>query len=394
MSTRWVAVGVASGALALAIFAVVIRIGSGAMGGFEWADLGTFLTFALVGSLLVAKLPRNPVGWLLVIVGIVVLTTHTADAYASGGATPFDVPGGPFAQWVAMNSWPYVMTALAALLLVFPSGGAASRRWTIYLGFVVVLGILVSTVNAIIAWPDRGVLVASDTMPPGVLGYILQAGALFLLSSIAVAAVGLVLRYRRARGVERAQLKLFALAMLFLVVAIATGMLADVVGVGSQVLTETLGFIGLIGIPVSIAVAVTRYRLYDVDRLVSRTVSYGLVTLCLVGLYAAGVIGLGWVVRAITGGGGGDLVVAASTLLVAAAFRPVRRRVQSLVDRRFNRAGYDAQRTVEAFAQRLRDDVDLMAFVADLRGVAATALQPRHVSIWVADQRSDEDAVR
>jgi hypothetical protein len=200
-----------------------------------------------------------------------------------------------------------------------------------------------------------------------------------ILAGIVTGVAALVVRYRRARAGERQQLKWAELGGVTSVTIYLTGDLTTrVPGIEWWLVT----LVAAVVFPVTILVAVLRYRLYDIDRLVSRTVSYLALTALLAGVYVAGVVVLGGLARSLTGGGGGDLVVAASTLVVAALFVPARRRIQALVDRRFNRDRYDAQRTVEGFGQRLRDEVYLIVLVADLRSAVTSTLQPRTIGVW------------
>jgi hypothetical protein len=209
----------------------------------------------------------------------------------------------------------------------------------------------------------------------------LTVGGLAPIVVLAVAGlVNTAVRYRRAVGVERQQIKWLVPPILLLpIVLLLTGFAA------TEPLGLVLGAVVTTSIPVGIGVAVLRYRLYEIDRVISRTLAYAALTIFLVAVYTAGVLGLGWLARSVAAGGGGDIAVAASTLAVAALFGPARRRIQATVDRRFNRARYDAQRTVEAFAQRLRDEVDIDALTDHLRDVTDAVMQPRQVIVWVAD---------
>jgi hypothetical protein len=192
--------------------------------------------------------------------------------------------------------------------------------------------------------------------------------------------IGLVVRFVRSRGEERLQLKVLAFVAVVAAVALVAGETVADDGFLGQV-AEVLSTPGWFA--VAAGSAILRYRLYDIDRVVSRTASYAVLTVILASVYVAGVVGLGALARALTGDRAGDLVVAASTLAVAGLFGPLRRRVQALVDRRFNRARYDAQRTVEQLAHRLRDEVDLVSLETALRDAVAVSLQPAGVSLWL-----------
>jgi hypothetical protein len=214
----------------------------------------------------------------------------------------------------------------------------------------------------------------------GVLLVVNQLALVFTTLTVAVCAGSLVARFRRAGGVERQQLRWVALAGA-LVVPAAVVALAGMALAATDVVTWAITA-WLAGLPLAIGAAVLRYRLYDLDRIVSRTLAYGLLTLLLGGGYAAVVLGLGQLL----GRDSSSLVVAAATLAVAAAFQPARRRIQRLVDRRFNRRRYDAARTVEGFAARLREQVDLDALSAELLAVVDQTMQPTMASLWLRPQ--------
>jgi hypothetical protein len=204
------------------------------------------------------------------------------------------------------------------------------------------------------------------------------------IALVAIGAIGgvvaVIVRVRRSTDVERQQLRWFRYgASVTLLSVVVTGVFYETGQLEAALIVFSIGAAAL---PVTMGVAILRYRLYDIDRIVSRTVSYVLVTALLAGIYVLGVLGVGRVVVGATGGGS-ELVVAASTLAVAAAFRPVRNRVQRAVDRRFNRARYDATRTVETFLQRLRDEVDLETVKDEFLATAVSAVQPSEAHVWL-----------
>jgi hypothetical protein len=214
----------------------------------------------------------------------------------------------------------------------------------------------------------------------GVVLVVNQLALVFTTLTVAVCAGSLVVRFRRAGGVERQQLRWVALAAALMVPA-AVVALAGMALAATDVVTWAISA-WLAGLPLAIGAAVLRYRLYDLDRIVSRTLAYGLLTLLLGGGYAAVVLGLGQLL----GWDSSSLVVAAATLAVAAAFQPARRRIQWVVDRRFNRRRYDAARTVDGFAARLREQVDLDALSAKLLAVVDQTMQPTMASLWLRPQ--------
>jgi hypothetical protein len=364
----------------------------GLVSGFGW--------FALVGAVVVSRRPRNPMGWVLVAIAV-----PTAISLAGNNAAAYLVleRGHEPTLLISLLAWPNNWSWYATLTLVFvyvpllfPDGRLLSARWrpVVWLGAVGAGGMC--ALGAVAA--DIGFQVSQGHDGPGAtipnplgfegLAHVEQLpimavfGGLFGLAVVA-AFISLVVRFRRSRGVERRQMTWLVLAAALVPPTLALEVLFDTFGSEASATLEGVGFLlALNAIPLAIGLAVLRYRLYDIDRVVSRTVSYLVLSACLVGIYVSGVVVLGWLVRAVSGGGGGDLVVAASTLGVAAAFQPLRRRVQALVDQRFNRARYDARRVVEAFASRLRDEIDLDMLAEQLRATASEAIQPREVSFW------------
>jgi hypothetical protein len=345
---------------------------------------------ASVGALIVLRRPGNVIGWLLAVAGAAGGVNTWLDHYVHYAHSG---PGGPstmavWMAWLGTWSWaPLILPIFFFLPLLFPDGRLPSPRWRPAVWIVLVIASVQVGAEALrpgpMRWGQEGLLVDNplgvEALGPyadAILSSSALAAAPFLVLAVIVAPV---IRWRRSRGVERQQMKWFLAAVVLLAASERISYL-DLLPATAGVVVFSLGIVGL---PVAIGIAVLRYRLYEIDRIVSRTVSYALLTAVLVGVYAAGVVGLGGLVRSVTGGGGGDLVVAASTLAVAALFGPARRRIQGAVDRRFNRSRYDAQRTVESFAQRLRDEVDLDTLSGQLREVASAAIQPRSVSVWL-----------
>jgi hypothetical protein len=341
---------------------------------------------ATVGALLAGRRPRHAVGWLMLALGLSVTVDGVTDNYARYGllASPGSVPavahvralGDTFALWPA---------CIGFILLLTPTGSLPSPRWRWWARIAAVAPLLWLAVivlgNATVRYP-----LYSFPNPYFVPALAAAATAVALpavlvtLLSVVVGGASLVVRFRRATGVERQQLRWVALAA----VVAATGIPVAVVGIAIE--SPTVVGVAVLGSAVvlflAIAAAILRYRLYDLDRIISRTLAYGLLTLLLGGGYAAVVLGMGQLL----GRDSSSLVVAAATLAVAAAFQPARRRIQRLVDRRFNRRRYDAARTVDAFAARLREQVDLDALSAELLVVVEQTMQPTRVSLWLRPQ--------
>jgi hypothetical protein len=335
--------------------------------------------FATVGALLAWKRPQNPIGWLLSAIGL------------ESAVAVFGVFLAHFPRTVPLASWLGFLYLLGfglcvVVVLLFPTGKLPSRRWrpVAWAAWAGVAGWVLGCAFAptiITASPATRNPVGA-TGPAGDLFKVLAAGGVLLIVAAGLAAVlSLVFRYRGARPAERAQLRWLVYAGVLIVAAVAASLLiGSAMGPGDSTtnLENALGSGAVALVPVAIGVAVLRYRLYDIDRIISRTVAYAIVTGLLVGVYAGLVLLATEVLRVHT-----PVAVAAATLAAAALFTPVRRRVQSRVDRRFNRARYDADQIAAAFAARLKDTVDLGSVRDDLAGIVSRALEPAHVSVWI-----------
>ena len=392
-----VTIWVAGGSLALLTVAMIlVALATGDISPTTiLAPLSGVLS-VITGAILVTRLPGNRIGWLLWIGGMFIVMTRVTQGLADHGLTsnPGSIPGAIWFGWV--NAWiglPAVITLPILLPLLFPTGRVTSPRWR---------PIGVAAVGAIGA--GAGIAAVSPfpagTYPLDVVNPLAIGGSardtlvslgnlvdLVLFVVLLLAAWSLVIRYRRAQGVEREQLKWFAffgiIAVASFIVAAAnvsnaTGPLATI-----DTIAWTTGFVALAMIPVAIGIAILRYRLYEIDRLISRTLSWAVVSLLVVGIFAGCVLVLQALLASVLRSN--ELAVAGSTLLVFALFQPTRRRVQRLVDRRFNRARYDAEATVSAFAGRLRDEVDLQQLRAEILATVSHTVEPSSVSLWLRE---------
>ena len=345
-------------------------------------DLFMALAFALVGGIVTIKRPGNLVGWALSLAGIGLLLGGLLSAYAELAllAKPeAGLPGGAAAEAMSGGSWTALMAGVFLLLLVFPAGCVPSSRWRrlatlVLIGFAVVWAVITTAPGHFEAPLDDFENPLAFTSSKSYIAVIFPIIG-FCLVCVAVAAITLLLRFRRSRGEERQQFKWFAGSAGLLVVTLPFSAAFSHSNVAGAVFE-----IALIGLPVSVGIAIMRYRLYEIDRIVNRTLVYGVLTAGLAGLYFGIVLGLQAAFSGLTRGN--DLAIAGSTLAVAALFRPARRRIQAFVDRRFYRHRYDAQRTLEAFSVHLRDEVDLDQLGAELRGVVQETMEPAHVSLW------------
>ena len=338
---------------------------------------------ATVGAVLAGRRPRHPVGWLLLAFALSLTANGVAGGYAPYGleARPGALPA---ATWVAMY---YPATALAAfaclglVLLLVPTGSPPSPRWRWWAWFAAgapaVLLLAMPLAPRPPDWRYHAVDNPLDLRPfDGALLLANRAALTVAVLGVLVGSGSLVVRFRRARGTERQQLRWVVLAAALT----GVGMLACVVLVaaGNEVLVGWVAGACVAVLPLAIGAAVLRYRLFDLDRIISRTLAYGLLSIILGLGYAGVVLGLGQLL-----GRDSSLVVAAATLAVAALFQPARRRVQAVVDRRFDRRRYDAARTIEAFSARLRQQVDLDMLTTELLTVVDQTMQPTMVSLWL-----------
>ncbi|HEX6676610.1 MAG TPA: hypothetical protein VF486_16490 [Actinomycetes bacterium] len=328
---------------------------------------------ATVGAVLASRRPRHPVGWLLLALGLWFVYGYASWVLLAWRGAP------PAVGSAVLDANVVVIPALIGfVLLLTPTGRLPSPRWRWWARVAAAAAVagLVSLALGPFREPDQSVA--------NPLAVTALAGPLLVVRGVALAVAGLaipvgawslVVRFRRARGVERLQLRWLVVATAPVGVAVAA--LATQALTGNEVDLGWLAGVCLAVLPLAIGAAVLRYRLYDLDRIVSRTLAYGLLTL-LLGGYAAAVLGLGQLL-----GRDSPLVVAAATLAVAALFQPARQRVQQGVDRRFDRRRYDAERTIAAFSARLRQQVDLDTLTAELLAVVDQTMQPTQASLWL-----------
>jgi hypothetical protein len=378
------------GALALALAVLYVPLAWPARDFADgWQVLLGCLAFAVPGVVVAGRQPGNPIGWILIGLGVYAGFDTDAGRYAvvdyhfHHGGLPF----GPAAVLVASGLWTGEFLVLPLVILLFPDG-RLPRRWRMvlwaYLADAALLAALILGVNmrAMAAQPvavnGAGQLIKQPNFP-GVLMAVVVAVAVALPVFWASFVARQVLSWRRATGERRQQLK-----WLMSGAAVTVAGLAGIFGFGFSPILVTLqivSFFASFALPVAISVAILKYRLYEIDRIISRTLAYAIVTGVLVGVYA-GIVLLATQVVSITT----PIAVAASTLAAAALFNPLRRRVQRAVDRRFNRARYDADRTITVFAASLQDAVDPDAVRDDLVGAVQQALEPAHVSVWMSER--------
>jgi hypothetical protein len=368
------------------------------------------LDFTLVGALVASRRPGKPIGWISLAAGLALALSGLASEYSIYAlvSQPGSLPGARIAAWLREWIWvPFVGLIGTFLVLLFPDGHLPSSRWRVVAGLAVVAlvfaslskaflpGVLEETPGVAIANP-LGVEAARELLVlVGTIGF-----SLLPLCYVA-SAVSMIVRFRRSRGIERQQLKWFVSATALLAVTFAASAVAWLVlgflsgqsapflaGQGAPLLAlkvaQDITSITFAGLPIAAGIAILRYRLYDIDLLINRTLVYGSLTVFLALVYFGGVAATQAIFRALTGQEEQpQLAIVVSTLAIAALFNPLRRRIQGFIDRRYYRRKYDARKTMEAFSAKLRDETDLDALSDDLTSVVRETMQPAHVSLWL-----------
>jgi hypothetical protein len=346
------------------------------------------LSYAPVGALIASRSPANPVGWLMCLLGLAFSIGHFSSQYAIYTllAQPNSLSAGEALAWISSWILPPIIGLQVFAFLLFPTGRLPSSGWR-WLAWLTMACVVVGVVSSAFSVEANAGLGPVQN-PRGIRGfsniYVVVLSFMSTLLYVAVAS-SLVVRLRRARGMERQQIKWFAYGAGATISGITLAyVIPNTIDVPSWF--ERAGFVVLIAttaaIPVSIGIAILRYRLYDIDLLINRTLVYGSLTATLVALYFAVVVLLQSLFVVLIGEKS-TLAVVASTLVIAALFNPFRGRIQSVVDRRFYRRKYDARKTLESFSTQLRNETDLKAPSDDLVGVVRETMQPAHVSLWL-----------
>jgi hypothetical protein len=354
-----------------------------------WAE-DTLLAvgYSTVGAVAASYRPANPVGWVLCAIGLSWGVAHFTSEYATYAllAAPGSLPAAEVAAWIYSWVWVPGLGFIVFLPLLFPSGRLPSPRWRTFAWLSVLLVAVGTIMAAFSPAPGVGLSIRNpfgmESLPN--LNEQLQA---LMFALIFVAAASLVARLHHARGIERQQIKWVAYA--------------GALGAGASLPTYTVleavdlrwlhmvgyvsALVGILGVPTAVGIAILRYRLYEIDLIINRTLVYGSLTLTLIALYFVGIVVSQRAFVLLTGEKS-TLAVVASTLLIAALFNPLRRRIQAFIDRRFYRSKYDARNTLETFSARLRDETNLDALSDDLVGVVRETMQPAHVSLWLRSE--------
>jgi hypothetical protein len=353
--------------------------------GFRGFSILFAVAFAAVGSVIVSRRPENVIGWLLVAAGLASAIQAFTELYAMYAvlAHPGSLPAGRDVAWVQAWIWMVPVALLGGFVFpLFPDGKLPSPRWR-WIPWLAGAGMVLGIIGTGLA---QGPLQNFRTIrnPFGVQGNPFQVfggGGFPFIASVVAGCVSVFVRFGRAGGTERQQVKWLAFSGVFVAVMLLPAGLtasASSTAVLAKAFQDAL-LVGFAAIPLAIGVAVLRYRLYEIDRIINRTLVYGLLTALLGGVYVGLAVGLGSVVSS----NQNSLVIAGSTLVVAALFTPARRRIQALIDRRFYRRRYDAGHTLEVFSARLRDEVDLDELREHLLRVVGETMQPARAQLWL-----------
>ena len=337
------------------------------------------------GAIIITQRPKNAIGWLSCTIGLTIGLNHFTDEYVTYAllAQPGSLPGSEVAAWLTSWIWVPSLGLLVFLLLLFPTGRLPSSRWRWFAGFSALI-VLVGTVSVALSSE------ASTSLAPNPLGIeslenvdLIVQPPIFTLALLA--AISMFRRLSRASEVERQQIKWFAYAA---ALAFGGGIVQHNLSAALNAswvwwVGFVLSTVGLFGIPISLGVAILRYRLFEIDLIINRTLVYGLLTATLALFYFGSVTALQYLFSLLTGQGN-TLAIVASTLAIAALFNPLRRRIQGFIDRRFYRRKYDARKILEAFGSRLREQTDLEKLCEDLGEVVDETMQPSHISLWLS----------
>jgi hypothetical protein len=357
--------------------------------------IATPVVFAVVAALIVSRQPRNTIGWLMTVVVGAFLVGEPLENYVDHIASSSPAPTVPvlLAVWFSNWGWLLLIISLLLVLLLFPTGRPPTPRWR-WVGMVAIawgaLFVLMVTLSRQLTTPDLEFDNPIGLLGEGTVEFLSGVWIVGLLALLAVCSLALFVRYRRANDTEREQIKwlLYACAVFVVVYVGGTvGGVAGSIGLGGYIWGILFG-LSLVMLPAGIGIAILRYRLYEIDVVINRTLVYGSLTVMLVALYFGGIVVLQRVLVVLTGQQS-TLAVVASTLAIAALFNPLRRRIQRFIDRRFYRRKYDAAKTLAAFSSTLREETDLDTLRSDVLGVVRQTMQPEHTSLWLHPHGTD-----
>jgi hypothetical protein len=385
----WSACAFSLALTALTVLLIVLLLRSDTSIYYYWLETSMVAVgYSTVGAIVASRLPESPIGWLFCAIGLIFGVSHFSAEYAAYDllAPSRSLPAGEAFAWLTSWVWVFGLGLIVYLDLLFPNGRLPSTRWRWFAWFTAIVLLPAAILGAL----SPGLILSSTLINPiGITGLPNASREIeaFMYALVVVGASSMLARLRHAGRIERQQIKWFAYATAVAISGvILKNTLYPAVGVKwvwwvGLVLTT----VGVVSSPVAMGIAIFRYRLYQIDLIINRTLVYGSLTAVLAAVYLGGVVLLQYAFRALSGEGS-QLAVVASTLIIAALFIPLRRRIQSFIDRRFYRRKYDARKTLEAFSAQLRNQTDLDALSDDLVGVVRETMQPAHVSLWL---RSD-----
>jgi hypothetical protein len=400
-ASAWLAWSVCAGSLVLMAFSLILIVFGWSTplprGWTPWRNEAIEVVgnigAPILGGLIASRRPKNLYGWVWLGFALSIALVGLAEPYAAYALVvePGSLPAPRTVNMMLSLGWGTLITLIPFILLLFPTGRLPSRRWRFLAWIVLVAGTTTLPLAFFSTYSGQGPVKS----PFGVGGAveettsIVSLGAILVVfSAIILSAFSLVVRYHRASGVERQQLKWFALAAVLIGGIIVVDLLSLDVLLGGT-LWNVLVAAAFAGLYVTVGIAIFRYRLYDIDVIINRTLVYGPLTATLAAVYFGGIVVLQRLFVVLTGEQS-TLAIVASTLLIAALFNPLRRRIQGFIDRRFYRRKYDAAKTLEAFGSRLRDQTNLDALSNDVVRVAETTVQPAHVSLWLRPEPKPE----
>jgi hypothetical protein len=385
----WSASALSLALTAITVLLIVLLIRSDTPIYYYWLETSMVAVgYSTVGAIVASRLPESPIGWLFCAIGLIFGLSHFSAEYAAYAllGPSRSLPAGEAFAWLTSWVWVFGLGLIVYLDLLFPNGRLPGARWRWFAWFTAIVLVPAAILGAL----SPGLILSSTLINPlGVEGLpnVSRAIEAFMYGLIVVGASSMLARLRHAGRIERQQIEWFAYAT---AVAISGVILKNTVYPAVGVtwvwwVGLVLTTVGVVSSPVAMGIAIFRYRLYQIDLIINRTLVYGSLTAVLACVYLGGVVFLQYAFRALSGEGS-QLAVVASTLIIAALFIPLRRRIQSFIDRRFYRREYDARKTLEAFSAQLRNETDLDALSDDLVGVVRETMQPAHVSLWL---RSD-----
>jgi hypothetical protein len=395
----WSVCAFSLGLTALSFLLIALNLSLNAPIYFYWLEPTTIAVgYAVIGAIIASRLPAHPIGWICCAIGVLAAVEHFSGEYAIYALRaphPEALVGGKAMLWISLWAWILFFGLIELLLFLFPNGRLPSKRWRPLAWLSAALTLMAAILISISPDAALDALGSSDDVhisipnPLGVEGLpnLYRPVQTLVLALGLAAAASVVVGRRGARGVERQQIKwlLYAGAIFFGGNVLKNTVFSPLGGMSWGLLVGyLLVAVGGLGGPIAIGVAILRYRLYEIDTLINRTLVYGSLTTMLVALYFAGVATAQAILRTLTDQEQQpQFAIVVSTLVIAALFNPSRRHIQSFIDRRFYRRRYDARQTLEAFSSKLRDETDLDALSDDLVGVVRETMQPTHVSLWL-----------